>query len=192
MKAILKKILNLKNYIYNFLKIRINNVSIGKNTKINGAIFLRNKGQINIGEDVIINSAYKFNPIGGQCMTSLVTESQGKIVISKGAGISNTSIYASKYVYIGEKAYIGGDCRIYDTDFHSLNYEKRVSDVDDDIRKKEVIIEEGCFIGASSIILKGVRIGKYSVVGAGSVVTKDIPSGEVWAGNPAKFIKKVS
>ena len=61
MKAILKKILNLKNYIYNFLKIRINNVSIGKNTKINGAIFLRNKGQINIGEAVIINSAYKFN-----------------------------------------------------------------------------------------------------------------------------------
>ena len=42
-----------------------------------------------------------------------------------------------------------------------------------------------------SIILKGVTIGENSVVGAGSVVTKDIPSGEVWAGNPAKFIRKI-
>lgn len=48
-----------------------------------------------------------------------------------------------------------------------------------------------CIIGACSIVLKGVTIGKNSVVGAGSVVTKSIPDNEVWAGNPAKFIRKV-
>lgn len=51
-------------------------------------------------------------------------------------------------------------------------------------------IGEGAFIGTKSIITKGVKIGKRSIVGAGSVVTKDIPDDEIWAGNPARFIKK--
>ena len=52
-------------------------------------------------------------------------------------------------------------------------------------------IKEGAFIGTRCLILKGVTIGKGAVVGAGSVVTKDIPDGEIWAGNPAKFIRNV-
>ena len=51
-------------------------------------------------------------------------------------------------------------------------------------------ISDGCFIGARTILLPGVKIGKNSITGAGSVVTKNIPDGEVWAGNPAKFICK--
>lgn len=54
-----------------------------------------------------------------------------------------------------------------------------------------VILKEKSFLGANTIITKAVTIGKNSIVGAGSVVTKDIPDNEVWAGNPAKFIKKV-
>lgn len=54
-----------------------------------------------------------------------------------------------------------------------------------------VIFKEHCFIGWNVTICKPVTIGKYSVVGAGSVVTKDIPDYEVWAGNPAKFIRKI-
>lgn len=54
-----------------------------------------------------------------------------------------------------------------------------------------VIIEDNAFIGARSIILKGVTIGANSIIGAGSVVTKSIPANEIWAGNPAKFIRKI-
>ena len=54
----------------------------------------------------------------------------------------------------------------------------------------KVHIKRNAFIGAGTIITKPVTIGKYAVVGAGSIVTKDIPDGEVWAGNPARFIKK--
>ncbi len=53
-----------------------------------------------------------------------------------------------------------------------------------------VHICQGVFLGANVTICNSVTIGKNSIVGAGSVVTKDIPAGEIWAGNPAKFIKK--
>lgn len=53
-----------------------------------------------------------------------------------------------------------------------------------------MVINDNVFIGARCIILKGVTIGSKSIIGAGSVVTKNIPEGEIWAGNPAKFIKK--
>jgi acetyltransferase-like isoleucine patch superfamily enzyme len=52
-----------------------------------------------------------------------------------------------------------------------------------------VIIEDNVFIGAHSTILKGVTIGVNSVIGACSVVTKDIPANQIWAGNPARFIR---
>ncbi len=48
-----------------------------------------------------------------------------------------------------------------------------------------------CRVGANATILAGITIGKYAVVGAGSVVTKDVPDYEVWVGNPARFLKKV-
>ena len=53
----------------------------------------------------------------------------------------------------------------------------------------KVHIEEDAFIGCNVIICNAVTIGKGSIVGAGSVVTKDIPPYQVWAGNPAKYIK---
>ena len=60
------------------------------------------------------------------------------------------------------------------------------------IRYKSGIVElcDDCFIGANTVICNAVRIGKNSIVGAGSVVTKDVPDNEIWAGNPARFIKR--
>ena len=55
----------------------------------------------------------------------------------------------------------------------------------------ETVIEEGASIGAGSIVLGGLRIGKNAMIGAGSVVTKNIPESELWLGNPARFIKKI-
>lgn len=60
------------------------------------------------------------------------------------------------------------------------------------IRYKKGTVElcDYCFIGANTVICNAVRIGKNSIVGAGSVVTKDIPDNEIWAGNPARFLRK--
>jgi len=57
--------------------------------------------------------------------------------------------------------------------------------------QEAVIIENNVFIGAHSTILKGVRIGENSIIGACSVVTKSIPRNEIWGGNPAKFIRNI-
>lgn len=52
-----------------------------------------------------------------------------------------------------------------------------------------VEIKNNVFIGCNTIICKSIVVGENSVIGAGSVVTRDIPANEVWAGNPAKFLK---
>ena len=78
-----------------------------------------------------------------------------------------------------------------DTDFHSLDFKKRICIPDTDIKTGSIVIKKGAFIGSHSIILKNVTIGENSIIGAGSVVTRDIPANEIWAGNPVKFIKKI-
>lgn len=58
-------------------------------------------------------------------------------------------------------------------------------------KNQAITIEEGVWIGSRAIILGGVLIGENAVIGAGSVVTKNIPAFQVWAGNPCKFIKTI-
>ena len=106
-------------------------------------------------------------------------------------GISHAILCAREEIVIEDNVLIGGGVKIYDNDFHSLEYTNRMERPDKHIRRSKVRIKEGAFIGAHSIILKGVEIGKHSIVGAGSVVSKNVPDGEIWAGNPARFVKKI-
>ena len=91
------------------------------------------------------------------------------------------------YLSLNERAVI------YTSDFHSLNANIRRTKNDIKSRKTSPVkIGNDVFIGAKCIILKGVEIGDRSIIGAGSVVTKNIPNDEIWAGNPARFIRKIS
>ena len=56
---------------------------------------------------------------------------------------------------------------------------------------KKTLVQNGASIGANATILGGVTIGENALIGAGSVVTKDVPANEIWVGNPAKFLKKL-
>ena len=105
-------------------------------------------------------------------------------------GISNAAVVCHHRVVIGEGAQIGGSVRIYDTDFHTLDAGRRSGADMLEAVKKPVEIGARAFIGAHSIVLKGAAIGEESIVGAGSVVTKRIPDHEIWAGNPARCIRK--
>lgn len=117
----------------------------------------------------------------------------GVLSIGNNSGISNTAITVAESVNIGKHVFIGAGCKIYDTDFHPIEAEFRFGpNADNSMTKtKPIVIEDGAFIGGHSIILKGAHIGENSVIGAGSVVTGSIPPNEVWAGNPARFIKQI-
>lgn len=171
--------------------LRIRNNTFGSNMATYGLMFIRGKGKISIGDNVIITSCVETNPIGGDSRTILYAK-DGDIVIGNATGISNSTIVAVDKVVIGDHVMIGGGCKIYDNDFHSILYSERSQSPDPGIKHSAVYIEDGAFIGGHSIILKGVTIGKRSVIGAGSVVTTDVPADEVWAGNPARFVKKIS
>ena len=185
-------LLTVLSSLWNKYKLRIMGLQIGKHFITCGILFVRRygKGRIIIGNDVNINSALKADPIGGQTYSSFVVSGNGCIHIGNKVGISNASIFSSREVIIGNETCIGGGVRIYDTDFHSSNPRYRL-DGNTHVLSAPVHIGNCVFIGGGSIILKGVTIGDCAVVGAGSVVTKNIPANEVWAGNPAHFIKKI-
>jgi len=177
--------------VYNCVVLKYKRINYGNNLRINGRIYCHSDSEkgIIIGDNVRINSSLKSNPIGGPTKTILYTRGNGCIKIGHNVGISNTSIFSEASIFIEDDVLIGGGCKIYDTDFHWLDYKERMN-ISGSISKR-VTIKKGAFIGAHTIIIKGVTIGNHSIIGAGSVVTKDVPNNEIWAGNPAKYIRKV-
>ena len=154
-------------------------------------MYIDNRGVVRFGNNLTINSAYWANPIGGNMLTFL--QIRGVVlIIGNNVGISYCAITCSKSIWIGDNVLIGSGCKIYDTDFHPID--SRYGDTMDNSRSgsEKIVLEDGCFVGAHSIILKGVTIGKNAVIGAGSVVAKDVPAGEIWAGNPVKYIRTIS
>ncbi|MCD7820087.1 MAG: acyltransferase, partial [Lachnospiraceae bacterium] len=162
----------------------------GKILSITGRIAVHGPGNISIGNDVSIHSSPNVNPVAGGSRTHLRTEAAGKLLIGNHVGISHSAITAFESIIIDDNALIGSNCMICDTDFHSIGYEQRMEHPDTHVKTAAIHIGEGAFIGARCIILKGVSIGRHSVIGAGSVVTKNVPDNEIWGGNPAIFIRK--
>lgn len=175
--------------IWNIIILKCKSIKYGSNLKINGRLMVHGNGKINIGNNVTINSLARFNPTSGFDKTHLSAMNNAAIYIGNNCGISHANITAFKQINIDDDVMIGSGVKIWDTDFHSITYEYRMEIPDTHIVSKPIHIKKGAFIGACSIILKGVTVGEKSIVGAGSVVTKDIPDGEIWAGNPAQFIR---
>ena len=194
LKAAAKSVVYRLCRLINLPGILVNSVQVGGACHFRGRIYFRNlgrRGSIRIGNHVNINSSMKADPIGGQTRTILYVRKQGSINICDGVGLSNTAIVSESAVTIGEYSNIGGGTKIYDTDFHSIRPSERLNG-DTNVKSAPVTIGKQVFIGGHCIILKGVTIGDGAVVGAGSVVSRDIPAGEIWAGNPAKCVGKVN
>lgn len=148
-------------------------------------------GTMIIGEDLVISSG-KENGIDG--FQSRIKVASGAILcIGRHVGLSNISLICRRQITIGDYVNIGAGCLIMDSNFHSLNWEERLDRVADQKKclSKPIFIEDSAFIGARSIVCKGVSIGARSIIAAGSVVICDVPSDEIWGGNPARFIKKI-
>lgn len=191
-KKMILTIFYLPNWFYNRFVFWYKKVSYKTFPKIIGRIFISGYGTIKFGEGVGINSNLFSNPIGGDTRTVISVDKGASLIIGDFTGFSNIAISCKERITIGNHVKIGGGVKIYDSDFHALDFEDRKNKATDIELKKPVVIEDGCFIGAHSIILKGVTIGKESIIGAGSVVTKSVPEKEIWGGNPAKMIRKIN
>lgn len=130
------------------------------------------------------NSIGLFQP----CFFNISTKG-AKLIIGDNVGITGSTINATKEIIIGNYVTIGSGCLITDTDSHSLDEKERRENNYSNCKSMPIHIGDDVFIGARSIILKGVTIGNGAVVGAGAVVTKDVPPYAVVGGNPAKVIR---
>lgn len=146
-----------------------------------------------IGKGFRINNNISSNPIGRNQPCIIFVDRDASLTIGDNVGMSATALTCHISINIGNNVKIGGGVCIYDTDFHSLDGELRNSAFADFQNKvnKPVKIGNNVFIGAHSTILKGVTIGDNAIIGTCSVVTKSIPANEIWAGNPAKLLRKI-
>lgn len=182
-------------WIVTWFKFKCNGVTVDSDFVSRGIpiVNVNLKGIFSIGKKFNINNGKYHNMIGRQQPCYFIVGKNAVLTMGYNVGLSCTAIVCHNSIQIGDNVKIGGSVVIYDTDFHSLDHNERNSLYEnmEHVKTAPVIIREGAFIGAHCIILKGVDIGKNSIVAAGSVVTKSIPDNEIWGGNPVRFIRKI-
>lgn len=173
----------------------INGASVGKNLQARHATpsFWRQNGgngKISIGDNVTLIS---YGDQSYNCRCKIMVEKNANLTIGHDTGFNGVLIYCQNSITIGNYVKVGGGTRIFDTDHHPVDWQDRRRPDNDLLAKHApILIEDDVFIGTGCYIMKGVTIGARSVVAAGSVVTKSIPSGCIAGGNPCKVIKYLS
>lgn len=145
---------------------------------------------VKFGSNLVMVNKDRFATLGKNNRCKFVVSNNANLTMGDKVAMSNTTVVATKSIFIGDNVMIGGGVTIIDSDFHSLNAAHWHTDLDEkNMKSLPVIIKNNVFIGMDSIILKGVTVGSNSIVAAGAVVFKDIPDFQIWGGNPAVFIK---
>lgn len=143
---------------------------------------------LTVGHRATLISVSAFSEIGVAHACVLRTLDAGsRLSVGDDVGMSGCSIVASESVTIGDRVLLGADVIVADTDFHPVRPEGRRWSRRG-VARAPITIEDNVFLGARSIVLKGVTIGADSVIAASSVVTRDIPPGVVAAGTPARVV----
>jgi acetyltransferase-like isoleucine patch superfamily enzyme len=140
-------------------------------------------GKLNIGKKSSFLSTATSNLIGVNRPCILSVNNNASLEIGNYCGFSGTVIGCFKDIIIEDNVRCGANTTITDSDWHL-----------DDPRSgpvKPIHIHKNVWLGTGVLVLKGVTIGENSVIGAGSVVVKDIPANVIAAGNPCKVIRSI-
>ena len=175
------------------LRFALTGVRWGSGWKLYGIPIIQRHRQsrLTIGDYLNMRSTVRSNPLGPSHSVILSTRRPGAVLtIGDYFGMTGGVIVAEERIEIGDHVLIGANCTIVDTDFHPLEPYHRQQDPAD-AATAPIVIEDHVFIGMQSVVLKGVTIGAGSVIGACSVVTRDIPPGVIAAGNPARVIREL-
>jgi maltose O-acetyltransferase len=176
--SLVSKIADLSHIINAQLRLR-GNVTAPLSVRLRGRAKIAGSGKVELGEGVSLNGTIV--PI------ELITYASGSIEIGKHTFINyGSSIAARTSVKIGAHCLLGHYTFVMDNDQHDIvrHWELPQSD--------PVVIEDHVWIGSKALILPGVRIGSRAVIGAGSVVTRNIPPRSVAAGNPARVLRHLT
>lgn len=199
-RRVIKKLLFVINSDRNIGGAKVNpQIAEGVNSNIQhlnliSRAFNQNVVKVKVGSNSMIQGDFIFE-----------TE-HGLITIGDRTFIGGSKFICIEAIEIGNDVMFSWGCTVVDNNAHSLIWEERKNDVVDwkngvdenaigkykdwsNVQRRKVVIKDKAWIGFNSIILKGVTIGEGAIVGAGSVVTKDVPDFAVVAGNPATIIK---
>jgi acetyltransferase-like isoleucine patch superfamily enzyme len=181
------KILKIFSSIICKIVIKIKGINLGKNCAFFGLtkFYRTENSSIIIADRCSFRSKRTSNLIGidRPCIISTLTPG-AEIIIGEDCGFSGTIIGSFRSVRLGNRVRCGANTLITDSNWHL-----------DDPRSgypKEIVIHDNVWLGAGSIVLKGVEIGENAVIGAASVVTKNIPANVIAAGNPCKVVRAIN
>ena len=172
--------------VVNYISAQWWDVNVGKGCKFHGKTHFNRlqESTVTIGDNCIFYSSHKSNLIGvyTPCMISTIGKG-ARIEIGNNCGFSGTVIGAALHIKLGNNVRCGANTLITDTDWHTDDYRTG--------EDKPIVIDDNVWLGYGVKVLKGVTIGKNSLIGANSVVTKDIPANVIAVGNPCKVIKQI-
>ncbi len=150
----------------------------GHSARVVGRPRIENHGHITLGDDVLLRSA--------NLALELYTAPGAEIVVGNRCIInSGASLAATKSIILGNRVYLGTLVFIMDSNFHDV-HDRQVHPPG-----RPVVLEDDVWIGVKATVLPGVRIGRGSVVGAHSLVTRDVPPYTLVAGSPARVLRSL-
>lgn len=169
-----------------------NNATIGSNTRI----FSEAKISNNLNDKTKIVIGFNCD-IRGELLTF---GHGGEIIIGDYSYVGErTKIWSAMKIIIGDRVLISHNVNIHDNNAHPMDSLLRHEDfkhistvglqISNDLREEEIIIEEDVWIGFNSTIMKGVKIGKGAIIGANTIINRDVPDFAVCVGNPMRIIK---
>ncbi|WP_343065483.1 acyltransferase [Arenibacter arenosicollis] len=182
----MKRLLKILDLLALHYRLKTHGVVYGEKLRGN-SIALKNVGNIRLGNKVSLNSY----PDGDIYKTGLLTYfKESLIVIGDNCNLNGTIIHCNTKVTIGSHCMFGPGTKIVDNDSHRISID--INERRKAPKSNPIIIEDNVWIGMNSLVLKGVCIGKNSIVAAHSVVTKNVPENVLVGGNPAKIIKTLT
>lgn len=188
---LLKKLKNIFFVQYRIFKYKILSdcATIEGTPKLFHPLLIVGKGKVVFGFNVqngVVNSPYFYSNY-----SYLEARNENSLIqIGNNVTINNNfSAVAFDSICIKDNVIVGVNCSIIDSDGHHLNPDSRMDF--HAVQTQKVLIEENVFIGDNVTILKGVTVGKNSIIGNGSMVTKNVPENVIVAGNPARLIKSL-
>jgi acetyltransferase-like isoleucine patch superfamily enzyme len=140
-------------------------------------IWVQSNGRLALGPQVWLRTQHAEN--------QLTVFPGAAIELAAGVFLNGAMLHAKRLIRVGERSMLGFGSRVFDADLHDL-------DADTPERVEPVRIGARCWIGANVHILRGVTLGDDVVVGAGSVVTRDLPSRVLAAGVPARVLRPIA